>query len=390
MQRQRQTILYLSIINILCGFILFSNVTKIITENPQNLLMYLLIIMINLFALIKYVDLPGEGLRISVSFEIIYAALIIFGTPAAVLMNFFSLLIFDLCDILKIFFSTDKNKIEKTKERLWGIFVNPAKGAISLFLCGYVYDAISHRSKLFTTPESFLAVILSIGVFAIFDPLLVFEYTALRTVRPKGREKNYTVIDVIQSANYRPLVFEYLISAFFALNAAVLYYINPFYTLLVIPQVVLTYLALKHYRMIYDIVVSMIDLLVQSTESYDYITGIHVAGVSELSKKMAQRLNIPYILARKIFRAAVVHDIGKIGIPDSILCKDGKLTDEEFQKMQMCSEDGIRLTTVSQKLQRLMNVYKTLVKFKGSFGLLLVRIQLKSKPPFRVVLCPYF
>ena len=61
MQRQRQTILYLSIINILCGFILFSNVTKIITENPQNLLMYLLIIMINLFALIKYVDLRVEN-----------------------------------------------------------------------------------------------------------------------------------------------------------------------------------------------------------------------------------------------------------------------------------------------------------------------------------------
>ena len=42
--------------------------------------------------------------------------------------------------------------------------------------------------------------------------------------------------------------------------------------------------------------------------------------------------------------------------------KPEKSVAEEFQKMQMCSEDGIRLTTVSQKLQRLMNVYKTLYR----------------------------
>src|SRR4051812_12303605 len=52
--------------------------------------------------------------------------------------------------------------------------------------------------------------------------------------------------------------------------------------------------------------------------------------------------------ARLIARAAPLHDVGKIGIPDGILLKPGRLTDEERAQMQMHTTIGARLLAGSR------------------------------------------
>lgn len=82
--------------------------------------------------------------------------------------------------------------------------------------------------------------------------------------------------------------------------------------------------------------------LVKLAESRDYNTGEHVLRVAELCRLLADKLrsrekyrgyiNDSYV--EYIFKAAPLHDIGKVGIPDSILLKPGKLTPEEFEIMK--------------------------------------------------------
>lgn len=60
----------------------------------------------------------------------------------------------------------------------------------------------------------------------------------------------------------------------------------------------------------------------------------HTQRVTELTLKMAHALHVGEEEQTHIRRGALLHDIGKLGIPDSILLKEGKLTDEEWVLMR--------------------------------------------------------
>jgi len=93
---------------------------------------------------------------------------------------------------------------------------------------------------------------------------------------------------------------------------------------------------------IFEAQMATIYSLVKLAESRDHNTGEHILRVAELCKVLAARLrskdkyrhyiNEDYI--DNIYKAAPLHDIGKVGIPDTILLKPGKLTPEEFEIMK--------------------------------------------------------
>jgi HD-GYP domain-containing protein (c-di-GMP phosphodiesterase class II) len=61
----------------------------------------------------------------------------------------------------------------------------------------------------------------------------------------------------------------------------------------------------------------------------DLSTGIHSTRLAEWSVRVARKLGLPETDFYQLEVAALLHDIGKIGIPDAILKKEGKLTDDE-------------------------------------------------------------
>ncbi|HAX62393.1 MAG TPA: diguanylate cyclase [Elusimicrobia bacterium] len=71
-----------------------------------------------------------------------------------------------------------------------------------------------------------------------------------------------------------------------------------------------------------------------AAEYRDKETGNHIKRVSHYSKIIAQNLGLSSEETELIFWAAPMHDIGKLGIPDAILQKPGKLTPEERQVME--------------------------------------------------------
>ena len=70
--------------------------------------------------------------------------------------------------------------------------------------------------------------------------------------------------------------------------------------------------------------------LAAAVDARDHYTQGHSNKVANIAVSVAEKLNLPVDTIEKIKLASMLHDIGKIGIPDKILHKPGKLTDEEF------------------------------------------------------------
>lgn len=88
---------------------------------------------------------------------------------------------------------------------------------------------------------------------------------------------------------------------------------------------------------------SLIHCLARAGELRDDNTGQHIIRVGQYSRVIAHALGLPKQIVTMIEKAAPLHDIGKIGIPDSILLKPGRLTDEERNQMNTHSMQGFSL-----------------------------------------------
>jgi putative two-component system response regulator len=78
----------------------------------------------------------------------------------------------------------------------------------------------------------------------------------------------------------------------------------------------------------------LMDRLARAAEFRDDDTGEHAQRVGLLSARIASELGLPAESVELIRRAATLHDVGKIGISDTILLKPGKLTAEEMNTMR--------------------------------------------------------
>lgn len=85
---------------------------------------------------------------------------------------------------------------------------------------------------------------------------------------------------------------------------------------------------------------SFIDTLATSIDARDKITAGHSTRVRMYSSLLADAIGMNSKDKGLLEKAAILHDIGKIGIRDSVLQKDGKLTDEEYKHIQ----EHVRIT----------------------------------------------
>jgi putative two-component system response regulator len=83
--------------------------------------------------------------------------------------------------------------------------------------------------------------------------------------------------------------------------------------------------------------------LARAADYRDNETGMHIVRMSHFSRILGKALGMNEDDCDQLQHAAAVHDIGKIGIPDAILLKPGKLNQEEFEIMKTHSEIGAQL-----------------------------------------------
>ncbi|WP_448035487.1 HD domain-containing phosphohydrolase [Bradyrhizobium liaoningense] len=83
--------------------------------------------------------------------------------------------------------------------------------------------------------------------------------------------------------------------------------------------------------------------LALAVEYRDNDTGEHTLRVAKYSRIIADQLGLPARLCRDIYLAAPLHDVGKVAIPDNILLKPGKLTDDEMAVIRTHAAIGERI-----------------------------------------------
>ena len=91
----------------------------------------------------------------------------------------------------------------------------------------------------------------------------------------------------------------------------------------------------------------ILERLARAAEYRDDATGQHAQRVGDTAAALAEALELPSEQVLLIRRAAPLHDVGKIGVPDSILLKPGALTASEFEVMKRHTKIGAKLLAES-------------------------------------------
>ncbi len=88
--------------------------------------------------------------------------------------------------------------------------------------------------------------------------------------------------------------------------------------------------------------------LVMAAEYKDEDTGDHIIRIGKYCQFIAKEMDFANSFCQNIYYASPMHDIGKIGIPDKILLKPGKLTHVEFETIKTHPQIGARLLSRSK------------------------------------------
>ena len=96
--------------------------------------------------------------------------------------------------------------------------------------------------------------------------------------------------------------------------------------------------------------------IVATVEAKDIYTADHSSRVRELSVMLGGKLGLTPSTLEELSVAAQLHDIGKIGVPDQVLTKPGRLSAEEYRIMQQHPVLGAQIVARSERMQEISDI----------------------------------
>ncbi len=102
-----------------------------------------------------------------------------------------------------------------------------------------------------------------------------------------------------------------------------------------------------------ELFIQVVESLATAIDAKDTYTNGHSVRVAEYSKEIAKRFGYDEEKQDAVFMMGLLHDVGKIGVPDSVINKPDRLTDEEFAQIKTHPEVGARILSNIKKMPRL-------------------------------------
>ncbi|MCX7729995.1 MAG: HD-GYP domain-containing protein [Candidatus Caldatribacterium sp.] len=215
-----------------------------------------------------------------------------------------------------------------------GLF-NGSQYAISAFLSGLVFERLGGYGFHWEEPGFYLAVGASIGTFFLCNLLLVLGVVSLSTSTP---------FSVIWKQSVNGILLQYFALFPFSL---LLYFV---YTYVGYVGIALFFLPLLVARYSFKLFVDtkrmhleLLRALTAAVDAKDPYTRGHSARVAKLALRIADHLRLSGKQKEIVEYAAILHDVGKIGITDVILSKPGRLSPEEYRVVQEHPLIGYRI-----------------------------------------------
>jgi HD-GYP domain-containing protein (c-di-GMP phosphodiesterase class II) len=113
----------------------------------------------------------------------------------------------------------------------------------------------------------------------------------------------------------------------------------------------------RHLRTVHKLkqtLIGLVHCLTESVEAKDQYTCGHSLRVARLAVRLGEQMGLKRPVISDIYLAGLLHDIGKIGIKDSVLKKEGKLTEEEWHHVQEHPVIGHHLLSRVHQLAHLL------------------------------------
>ena len=88
------------------------------------------------------------------------------------------------------------------------------------------------------------------------------------------------------------------------------------------------------YADLQELLMGVLHALTATIDAKDQYTCGHSQRVAIISRRIAIDHGLPPETVQRIYLMGLLHDIGKIGVPEAVLCKEGRLTDEEFEEIK--------------------------------------------------------
>ena len=108
-----------------------------------------------------------------------------------------------------------------------------------------------------------------------------------------------------------------------------------------------------------DTFVSTVEALANALEANDEYTSSHTRWITDMALKVGTALGFEAPALKRLELGALFHDIGKIGIPTSILLKPGPLTAEERKMIEMHPELGARILEPIDRLAEVRTIVRS-------------------------------
>jgi len=97
------------------------------------------------------------------------------------------------------------------------------------------------------------------------------------------------------------------------------------------------------YEDLQDLLMGMLHALTASIDAKDKYTCGHSRRVAIISRRLAELIELDEERVGRLYLAGLMHDIGKIGMPEAVLCKNGRLTDQEYAQVKQHPRVGANI-----------------------------------------------
>ncbi|MCC7415503.1 MAG: HD domain-containing protein [Acidobacteria bacterium] len=281
------------------------------------------------------VKIPSTNASLSVSETFVFAAVLLFGPAAGAVTVLLE------CLTILFWMTSDGRSIQR-------ILFNMAAPAIAIFASGSMFYWLSGIAPYSERATSLHGLFLPLVVFVIAYFLLNSWLVAIAL----GFETGCSPFQLWWT-HFTWLSVNYFSGA--SVAALIVTYSNEldFSTLaLIVPLLVISYLTFRtamgrvedgilHLSELNRLYLSTIETLAMAIDAKDQVTHGHIRRVQNYAIHLARHVGITdAMLIKAIEAAALLHDMGKLAVPEYILNKPGKLSKVEFERMKLHASVG--------------------------------------------------
>lgn len=302
-------IIYISFLTLIAGKILISSWDIIIWRQITTVSFFTCLAFL---AEILSISLPKYG-EVTVGFAVLMGSILVLGTKASIWIAFMAALLSELKSVFK--------------KPFYKSLCNICVYIIMVGLSGHFFEFMGG------TPGS-------INLYKELIPIIVLIFTYL-FINVSLITLGFSILNgehllSIFSSNFKWALPNYLALAPLGIIFAITYInVGSAGILLFLVPLLIARHSFQLYMNMRKIYLETIQALATAIEAKDPYTRGHSERVAMYSSIIAEEMNLPEDFLNTLNFAALLHDIGKIGIPDEILNKPGKLSEEEFDRIRI-------------------------------------------------------